>query len=213
MMDGLIRPSPKVKDIVDRVLNSDPTPSGGKESQVNIRTVALVIRTGENDYNQFLSKGDETNFVKCFQSYAKQHAQKAKRRVMFRVFVTSDSEQVKRNAVEQLRKPTSGDYEIDVVTLGDSIIHVMHIKKGEIRQESVLERVRRTYAEFFLISRCQVLFLTHGSLFGRTAAEYGRQDESDVHFISDSRCDGRREKYSYLECHEPKYPKICGFRQ
>ncbi|XP_076822115.1 uncharacterized protein LOC143468667 [Clavelina lepadiformis] len=207
----LLQPSPKVKRIVDEVVNSRLQPSGKIEGGYLNRSVAIVMRTGNSDYVQFLSEDDEMNFVKCFRNYANIYVKKQPSQVRFRVFVTSDSETVKERVVDELENGDNGDVTLEVVTLDDSIIHVMHVEEKSKRKKSVRDKIRKTYAEFFLIGRCEVLFLTHGSLFGRAASDRGVAKESDVHFISDSKCDGKREKYSYLQCHEPKYPKVCGF--
>ena len=198
----LIQPSTKVDEIIQRVTSSN-------QGQSNTRKVALVIRTGEGEYNQFLSKGDEFNFVKCFRNYAKSESDKSMSN-KYRVFVTSDNLEVKNRVIEELKTGDNGGLSVDVLSLDDSIIHVMHVEENE-KKQSVLNKIRKTYAEFFLIGQCDVLFLTHGSLFGRTAADRGKATESNVYFISDSHCDGTREKYSYLQCHDPKYPKVCGF--
>ena len=167
-----------------------------------------MIRTGEGEYNQFLSKGDEKNFVQCFRNYAKSKSRNNKK-LKFRVFVTSDYVKVKNKVVEELKTGDNGGLSVDVLTLSDSIVHVMQVKENT-KDKSILDRIHKTYAEFFLIGQSDVLFLTHGSLFGRAAAERGSVTESNVYYISDSNCDGVREKHSYLNCHKPKYPSVCG---
>ena len=205
----LLQPSTKVNEIITKAIDSGKS-AKGSDNKSYIRMVGLVIRTGEKDYNQFLSKGDEMNFVECFRSYAKEASQHSPTKITFRVFVTSDYAPVKEKVVHELLEGDNGGLSVEVFTLEDSIVHVMHIQDNE--EEEVYARVRKTFAEFFLIGKCEVLFLTHGSLFGRAAAERGRVMESNTHFISDSNCDGKRDKYSYLQCHDPKYPKICGFK-
>lgn len=174
-----------------------------------LHKVALVLRTGIGEYNQFLSPGDEKTFVSCFNNYAKSYQKReGNKKVKFVVFVTSDNAETKRNAIEAL-ETNANNFNIEVVTLNDSAIHVMHMSKEESKETEIREKLRKTIAEFFLIGMCDARFLTHGSLFGRVAAERGGGDERMNFFISDSNCDGKREKYSYLSCHEPKYPKIC----
>lgn len=198
LIKAIIQPSAKVQKIIDNTIKRNFV------SKANTRLVSLVVRTGQGEYNQFLSIGDEMNFVKCLQAYVKSTKGQAVNK--FRVFVTSDVDDVKQKVVRALR----GDEAVEVVTLNESNVHVMHLNKQELKTQEVRDKLRRTYAEFFLIAKCEVHFLTHGSLFGRTASEHGGAREGDIHFISDSQCDGHREKYSYLQCHKPKYPKICG---
>ena len=174
--------------------------------------VALVIRTGLAEYNQFLSPGDELNFVTCFQNFVRTEKRRnRKTELKYRVFLASDNDVVKSNVFAAMDefKSENTDVTIEILALDDSIIHIMH-PGSDPNSKEVYNKIRKTLAEFFMISRCKVLFLTHGSLFGRTAAELGRTSENSVHFISDSNCDGEREKYSYLQCHTPKYPKVCG---
>jgi len=205
----LIQPSVDVEEIIQSVTQLDPSRSS-EDAKLSTRMVALVMRTGEGEYNQFLSKGDERNFVECFRNYAKAESKKFLSEIKFRVFVTSDNTEVKNQVVEELKTGDNKGSAVEVLTLDDSIVHVMHVQENETKK-SVVNKIRKTYAEFFLIGKCDVLFLTHGSLFGRTAADRGKVHESNVHYISDSNCDGTREKFSYLQCHEPKYPKVCGF--
>ena len=207
MSEVLLRASKKVDQIIKNATLSMEQKVKKQHSDI-VRKVALVIRTGNTEYNQFLSKGDEMNFVKCFQNYAKIAQKHSPKKINFVLFVTSDNASVKKKVVKELKGGDNSDLSIHVFSLNDSIIHVMHVDKTK---HDVKSKIRKTYAEFFLIGRCQVLFLTHGSLFGRAAAERGNIDEANVHYISDSNCDGKREKYSYLQCHEPKYPPVCGF--
>lgn len=202
LLSSLLQPSSKVNTIINRVFPAKP----------DHRDVALVIRTGLAEYNQFLSPGDENNFVMCFQNYVKaEKRRKPNVARKYRVFLASDNDDIKSEmfkALEELQAEIA-NVAIEIVALNDSIIHIMHPGSNPNSKE-VHNKIRKTLAEFFIISRCKTLFLTHGSLFGRTAAELGGTSENNVHFISDSNCDGKRDKYSYLQCHSPKYPKICG---
>ena len=199
VINGLVRPSMQVKQIMKNYYSS-------LEKNENLNKlnhmIALVIRTGLKDYNQFLSPEDETNFVKCLQQYIKLNAYKN-----LTVFVTSDINEVKQNAINELLR-NKREFYYDVTSLDDSEIHVMSdISIKDTNNSLLLSRVLKTFAEYFIISECDVMFLTHGSLFGITAAE--RSVKAKAFFISDSKCDGKREKYSYLNCHEPKYPEFC----
>ena len=203
LLSSILKPSKKVKAIIDQVL----------PDALDHQDVALVIRTGLGEYNQFLSPGDENNFVTCFKNYVKtEKLRKPNVSLKYRVFLASDNDDVKVNVINAMEafKAAHVDISIEILVLNDSIIHIMHPGSNPHSQH-VSNKIRKTFAEFFIISRCKVLFLTHGSLFGRTASELGKTSENNVHFISDSNCDGTREKYSYLKCHTPKYPKICGF--
>lgn len=194
-----------MKNIVDGPFDNSRLP----DDQV-LHKVALVLRTGIGEYNQFLSPGDEKTFVSCFNNYAKHYQKRTgSKKVKFVVFVTSDNAETKRITVEAL-EDNANNVDIEAVTLNDSAIHVMHMSKKESRESGVRQKLRKTIAEFFLIGMCDARFLTHGSLFGRVASERGGNENMNF-FISDSNCDGKREKYSYLSCHEPKYPKICNF--
>ena len=197
LSETLLKPSNKVQKIVKDILK-------GKDKFSHM--VGIVIRTGKGEYNQFLSEGDEMNFVLCFKNYV---AKKMGKSQSVRVFVTSDEAAVKKRVVHELETGKFEVQSIDIVALNDSIVHLMKVVDNE--KDSVRVKIHKTFAEFFLIGKCQVLFLTHGSLFGRAAAERGKVGEENIHYISDSNCDGKREKYSYLQCHQPKYPKVCGF--
>jgi len=188
LLRGIFKPSKQVEKIVQNIF----------EKKSDFRYVALVIRTGHNEYNQFLSIGDEQIFVRCFSNFLSMTSSQR-----YRVFVASDNVHVKNYVISKLRGFNRSN--LEVVSLSDSIIHLMHSHLDD----DVIKRAEKTFAEFFAISRCDVMFLTHGSLFGRTAAEYGDVTSSNTYFISDSKCDDVREKYSYLGCHEPKYPQIC----
>ena len=225
-MKGLFRPSQQVQ----RVLNTITTPPCEKCAP-NVRQLALVIRTGNNEYNQFLSEGDEQIFVRCLNNYVREeHLRSAGAVKLYRVLVTSDSSSVKEQAAALVRdmyarydEAVKRQMRVEVVTLTDSVVHIMSggDHGGGGGKGGKLNLLVKTYAEYFAIARCDVKFLTHGSLFGQTAAE--RRDDvaatsteatkaaaADVFYISDSNCDGLRSKYSYLECHYPKYPVICG---
>nr|XP_002131199.1 uncharacterized protein LOC100179133 [Ciona intestinalis] len=207
---AIVQPSSKVQHIVDSVISSQFESSNDRK---NVQLVGLVMRTGEGEYNQFLSPGDEAYFVQCFRNYAVDYQKKIAKLVKFKVFVTSDNIETKTKVVNELNNQTNnGEIHVDVITLDDSFVHVMHVSEKNGKKKTVKEKIRKTYAEYFLIGKCDVLFLTHGSLFGRAAAERGIADERNVHFISDSKCDGKREKYSYLKCHEPKYPAVCNIQ-
>lgn len=203
MRGFFIQPSKKVREIIKSV-ESEHFYS---ESRI-VHKAAIVLRTGVGDYNQFLSQGDELNFVKCFQSYAKKFVQGRnlpKDMITFKVLVTSDNNESKNNAVKELKKLINNDgYKIHPIMLNDSAIHVMHMAENEHKEAKGLEKLLKTYAEFFLIGECDVRFLTFGSLFGKVASE-NTPDHTNF-IISDSNCDGTREKYSYLECNSPKYP-------
>lgn len=58
LLTSVLKPSKKVKAIIDQVLPDAPGHTD----------VAIVIRTGLAEYNQFLSPGDENNFVACFKA-------------------------------------------------------------------------------------------------------------------------------------------------
>lgn len=206
-----LKPSDKVQKIINDVAEKH---FDNHSNDVIVHTVAMVMRTGIGEYNQFLSNGDEKNFVKCFLNYAKKMSGKNQQKTKFVVFVTSDDKPTKESAVNELREKRDAEYgEIEVVTIEDSSIHVMHLAEAELKKKKTFTKLRKTFAEFFIIGNCDARFLTHGSLFGRVAAERGGYwPKKHDFFISDSMCDKKREKYSYLECHSPKYPDICGFK-
>ena len=196
IIDGLVRPSAQVREIMKNYY------SRLDKNKLLNHMIALVIRTGLKDYNQFLSPGDEINFVKCLQQYIRLNAYKN-----LTIFVTSDANEVKQNTINELSR-SKRELNYDVTSLDDSIIHVMSDISSKDTNDGLLRsRILKTFAEYFIISECDVIFLTHGSLFGITAAE--RSEKANTFFISDSKCDGKRQKYSYLNCHEPKYPEFC----
>lgn len=212
-----INPSSRVKEVIDDVMERHFHDDG----EVFTHKVAIVMRTGIGEYNQFLSVGDEANFVECFLSYARHFVTRQEevwrvddvtpKKIKFSVLITSDNHDAKENAVKALREG-SGDLDINVIILDDSIVHVMHMTSEESKLKRMRTKLRKTMAEFFLISMCDVRFLTHGSLFGRAAAEMAGDREDTNFYISDSNCDGKREKHSYLQCRKPKYPPICDFK-
>jgi len=189
---GMFQPSPQVQQMIIH-------------KNHHYRQVALVIRTGETEYNQFLSAGDERIFVRCLRNFLRRSPGRS-----HQIFVTSDSDRVKRDVIEQLHHMEGELPEVEIRSLDDSIVHVMAPNSGDD-----VTRIRKTFAEYFTIASSDVMFLTHGSLFGQTAAERRMMTTSqltspvEVYYLSDSNCDGTREKYSYLRCHVPKYPPIC----
>jgi len=199
VINNLVRPSVLVKEVMEKYFSHLKK---FKENEKENHMIALVIRTGLKEYNQFLSPGDETIFVKCLQQYIRLNSYKHAI-----IFVTSDTNEVKQNTINELLRGNQNFY-YNVTSLDDSIIHVMtDIKSKETNVNLFTSRIIKTFAEYFIISTCDVMFLTHGSLFGTTAAE--RSKKAELFFISDSKCDGKREKYSYLNCHKPKYPEFC----
>nr|XP_039251699.1 uncharacterized protein LOC120329223 [Styela clava] len=203
-----MKPSTKVQEVMDTITEG---PFKNQDKNQNIHKVAIVMRTGIGEYNQFLSIGDEKNFITCFLNYARKISREAPndgKEIKFVVFVTSDNTDAKQNAIDALKKEQE-KINIEIVTLEDSAIHVMHMTSEESKLKRVRTKLRKTVAEFFIIGMCDAKFLTHGSLFGRTAAERGGGPEQNNFFISDSHCDGKREKHSYLSCHKPKYPSVC----
>uniref|UniRef100_F6QHR3 Uncharacterized protein n=2 Tax=Ciona intestinalis TaxID=7719 RepID=F6QHR3_CIOIN len=115
---AIVQPSSKVQHIVDSVISSQFESSNDRK---NVQLVGLVMRTGEGEYNQFLSPGDEAYFVQCFRNYAVDYQKKIAKLVKFKVFVTSDNIETKTKVVNELNNQTNnGEIHVDVITLDDS---------------------------------------------------------------------------------------------
>ena len=210
-MRGLFQPSQQVQTIINSISALDCSNS--------IRQVAIVVRTGKGEKNRFLSDGDETNFARCFANFVRDDSTLTYHgeRIRYHVIIISDCDVIKQWLAstiifdyDQTSEADKRRYDVTVATLNDSIVHVMSSVAGYGDDKTIL-RVRKTFAEYFVIASCDVIFLTYGSLFGKTAAERSGVTSSNVHVISDSKCDSGRNDYSYLGCHQPKFPDICRF--
>lgn len=163
------------------------------DGKVTENTVAVVIRTGWDDWQPFQLKADPDKFPVCLKAW------RDTRDILpagHNVLVTSDREDVKKRIVSKLR-----EMDFDVVQLEDSATHVQ-------RPES-LQKVHRTIAEFHLIARTGFGLLTASSLFGRTAVtEMGGKDlYGKFHSMSAADCD--KPHKGYYRCATPKYPEFC----
>lgn len=163
------------------------------ENIVTEKTVAIIIRTGWDDWQQFLLPDDPKKFPICLQSWRDNTNELP---AGINVLVTSDREDVKREAVATLR-----EMKFNVVALDESATHVQ-------TPESMV-KVHRTIAEFHLLSRVGYGLLTSSSLFGRTAiAELGGKElYGKFHTMSAADCD--KPHKGYYRCASPKYPKFC----
>lgn len=155
----------------------------------------VVIRTGENDYNEFLDKSDHEIFTQCI----KNHHPPLKN-----IFLTSDSLTAK-NSVERNLK----NFNVNVKTIKDSYIHISDLSIRSRNDEKVL----KTFLEFHLISKCRYNFLTQNSLFGEVASKLVDVDKDSGrnYYISHRFCDDKIKilKESYVFCASPKYPGFC----
>lgn len=172
-------------DPVQKIIDSIKLPS---------ESVAMVIRTGWDDWQRFLVKEteDPLKFPACIEGWRSKGTIDRDSTV----FLTSDREDVK-SAVETKLKQKG----FKVIRLENSATHVMQ------NPESI-EKVHKTIAEFHLISQCKYAMLTASSLFGRTAVtELGGLNENRIVYISASDCN--KPHKGYYRCANPKYPSFC----
>lgn len=172
-------------DPVQKIIDSIKLPS---------ESIAMVIRTGWDDWQRFLVKEteDPLKFPACIEGWRSKGTIDRDSTV----FLTSDREDVK-SAVETKLKQKG----FKVIRLENSATHVMQ------NPESI-EKVHKTIAEFHLISQCKYAMLTASSLFGRTAVtELGGLNENRIVYISASDCN--KPHKGYYRCANPKYPSFC----
>ena len=131
-------PSQSVKQILSKY-----------ENVVTENTVAVVIRTGWDDWQQFLLEKDPLKFPICLKGWKDAGGLPEK----INVLVTSDREDVKKETVKKLE-----EFGFDVIYLDDSYTHVS-------TPESIA-KVHKTIAEFHLLSMTGYGLLTSSSLFG-----------------------------------------------
>jgi hypothetical protein len=131
-------PSQAVQAIIDEYATS-----------VTEKTVAVVVRTGWDDWQRFLLDRDPLKFPLCLNGW--RESGNLPKNV--NVFVTSDREDVKAETVKKLR-----EMNFEVISLQDSATHVQ-------TPDSEL-KILKTIAEFHLISRTGYGLLTSSSLFG-----------------------------------------------
>jgi len=176
-------PSEAVQSIVDSF-----------SPQISEKTVALVIRTGWDDWQQFLLPEDPDKFPLCLKGWRDAGGLPSD----INIFVTSDREDVKKATLKKLK-----EMNFNAFALKDSATHV--------QTPEGLEKVQKTIAEFHLLSKCGYGLLTSSSLFGKTAiGELGGKDtysNQKFFFISAADCD--RQHKGYYRCANPKYPPFC----
>ena len=131
-------PSQSVKQILSKY-----------ENVVTENTVAVVIRTGWDDWQQFLLEKDPLKFPICLKGWKDAGGLPEK----INVLVTSDREDVKKETVKKLE-----EFGFDVIYLDGSYTHVS-------TPESIA-KVHKTIAEFHLLSMTGYGLLTSSSLFG-----------------------------------------------
>jgi len=165
--------------------------------------ISLVVRTGGSDWIRFLEEGDEERFIKCARDFVETSEEfKEALKLKYtnddntggvRIFVASDDETVKAKVTKAL-----GD--LNVTYIPDSFAHTS--SGSQIDEEKLI----KTFAEFFLISQSDCLFLTNGSLFGRVAGRLGSVPSFYQFVVSSSAC--RRAKV-YFPCSSPEVPSFC----
>ena len=131
-------PSDAVKSIIDSF-----------SPQISDKTVALVIRTGWDDWQQFLLPEDPDKFPLCLKGWRESGGLPSD----INIFVTSDREDVKKATLAKLK-----EMNFKAFALKDSATHV--------QTPDNLEKVQKTIAEFHLLSKCGYGLLTSSSLFG-----------------------------------------------
>ena len=120
------------------------------DNVITEKTVGVIIRTGWDDWQQFLLPDDPKKFPLCLAAWRDNTNDLP---AGINVLVTSDREDVKLETVKKLR-----ELNFDVIALDDSATHVQ-------TPESI-QKVHKTIAEFHLISRLGYGLLTSSSLFG-----------------------------------------------
>lgn len=164
------------------------------KDQVTLNTVAVVIRTGWDDWQQFLLPNDPEKFPICLKGWKASGSLPSS----INVFVTSDREDVKKSTIKKLN-----EMNFEVFAMDDSATH--------IQTPDSIEKVHKTIAEFHLISKCGYGLLTASSLFGKTAIQElgGKDTYSNTNFFTISAADCDRQHKGYYRCANPKYPFFC----
>jgi hypothetical protein len=146
------------------------------------RLIGLQIRTGTDNIVEekaFLSSKDILKFAKCAAKYSVVHTSEI---MTTTFFVSTDSMKAARTVTKYLgnRGPTLQ------ITVGRPV-HILHYTKDTQDSRQDLLKI---WADFFLLSKCDVLILTHQSLFGYYAAHMSPQYDTSLKqlFIGDSLC-------------------------
>ncbi|CAH1783891.1 unnamed protein product [Owenia fusiformis] len=176
---------PNVKTVIDNVM----------QQFQDKHMVALVIRTGKSDYMRFLSDGDEFKFIDCYNKYMNERKIDT---ANVKLFVTSDEDYVIKNVAKKIGKNNV------IYTDISSPVHVAHLDKYDDKTKT--KGVIKTMADFFIISKADIVFLTKGSLFGAAATELGNIPYDRIFTISDKNCDKQGHPRG---CASPKYPPFC----
>eukprot|EP00918_Siedleckia_nematoides_P038792 GHVU01084393.1.p1 GENE.GHVU01084393.1~~GHVU01084393.1.p1 ORF type:complete len:265 (+),score=36.06 GHVU01084393.1:1526-2320(+) len=220
----LMRPAAGVVSYMNVVQNhmwGHPTP-----------TVALVIRTGKHETQNFLRDGDEFQFFYCFRQWVammrrKQVEEKVNSRYDFtkgvNVILVSDCPVAKRRVRKALEGLKGEGEQINVVGFSKSVIHVISNtevhenttastnvtgRKRKLLSEDEKTRLVKTFAEFHLIQVADFAFLTQQSLFGFIAAEVGGIPAEQTFLISASDC-ADPNRGGYVHCASPPQPPFC----
>eukprot|EP00121_Abeoforma_whisleri_P009143 Awhi_evm1s8401 len=158
--------------------------------------IALVIRMGgiASDAYSFLNERDIKKFLECLKNWLILYNSRKKD---VAVFLSTDKELVYHIVTKELEKES-----LRLVYEPAPIVHVQH---ASISDESIV----KTFVDLFMIGWADYGFLTHFSLFGHFAAIQGTMRSENMFFISAADCDSKTKQYSFVDCHNPKYPSFC----
>eukprot|EP00992_Anisonema_acinus_P006856 TRINITY_DN2397_c0_g1_i1.p1 TRINITY_DN2397_c0_g1~~TRINITY_DN2397_c0_g1_i1.p1 ORF type:complete len:356 (-),score=105.39 TRINITY_DN2397_c0_g1_i1:11-1054(-) len=181
----ILRPSPPVAEL----MAAAEARLAGAETRVCLQMRFGMTRGGRPEM-QFLAPGDQHRFVHCAKRLAETKPIKGK----WAVFLTTDTPEAAEDVIKNLNVP--------VVQIEGKVAHVF--------REPASADIMKAFADFFMLGRCDELFVTAWSLFsqyGQVVFETQKPRGRRPYEISHGNCgDGGNVK----KCAQySKYPSFC----